>query len=140
MLQRICPVSTGNNGFRLDGVLGGSYSSFSVNRAGNINGNEFDDVIAGVSGTDPNGSISGSSYVIFGRAAAKSIKCIFKVRLEMIILLAPKLQSASVAKQAMAGWSVEAMQIRLMVVPVTITFAYRVVISSLSTVVQVPIL
>ncbi|ALQ52382.1 integrin alpha [Nitrosomonas ureae] len=103
MLQQIYPVSIGNNGFRLDGVLGGSYSSFSVNRAGNINGNEFDDVIAGVPGTDPNGNSWGSSYVIFGRAAAKSIKYIFKVRLEMIILLAPKLQSASVARQAMAG-------------------------------------
>ena len=67
----------GSNGFRLDGVAGGSaggsydgdYSGSSVSSAGDINGDGFDDVIVGASGSDPNGGGSGASYVIFGKAS-----------------------------------------------------------------------
>ncbi|PXW88242.1 FG-GAP repeat protein [Nitrosomonas sp. Nm84] len=59
----------GGNGFRLDGVAVSDYSGSSVSSAGDVNGDGFDDVIVGAPGADPNGSASGSSYVVFGRAA-----------------------------------------------------------------------
>ena len=57
----------GSNGFRIDGVAAGDLSGASVSRAGDINGDGFDDLIIGARGADPNGSFSGSSYVVFGR-------------------------------------------------------------------------
>ena len=60
----------GSNGFRLDGTAASDYSGGSVSNAGDINGDGFDDVIVVASGRDPNGgSSSGSSYVVFGKAA-----------------------------------------------------------------------
>ncbi len=58
----------GSNGFRLDGVAGGDYSGRFVSNAGDVNGDGFDDVIVGAFRADPNGSYSGSSYVVFGMA------------------------------------------------------------------------
>jgi hypothetical protein len=57
----------GSTGFRLDGVAAGDYSGFSVSAAGDINGDGIDDLIIGADGADPNGSSSGSSFVVFGR-------------------------------------------------------------------------
>ena len=59
----------GSNGFRLDGVLAGDSSGFSVSNAGDVNGDSFDDVIVGAFESDSNGMDSGSSYVVFGRAS-----------------------------------------------------------------------
>ncbi len=59
----------GSNGFRLDGVAHGDASGTSVSNAGDVNGDGFADVIIGASGADPNGDFSGSSYVVFGKAA-----------------------------------------------------------------------
>ena len=59
----------GSDGFRLDGVAAGDITGFSVNGAGDVNGDGFDDVIVGAPGNyyaDP--EISGSSYVVFGKA------------------------------------------------------------------------
>jgi len=58
----------GSNGFRLDGAAAFDYSGRSVSAAGDINGDGIGDVIVGASGADPNGSLSGSSYVVFGVA------------------------------------------------------------------------
>jgi Ca2+-binding RTX toxin-like protein len=41
--------------------------AYSVSSAGDVNGDGFDDLIVGAFGADPNGSSSGSSYVVFGR-------------------------------------------------------------------------
>ncbi len=62
----------GSNGFRLDGVAEGDFSSESVSSAGDVNGDGFDDLIVGASGADPNGYSSGSSYVVFGKASGFS--------------------------------------------------------------------
>jgi hypothetical protein len=52
----------GANGFIINGGGG------SVSAAGDINGDEIDDIIIGVPGADPNGkSDAGESYVVFGR-------------------------------------------------------------------------
>ncbi|SFN22646.1 beta strand repeat-containing protein [Nitrosomonas communis] len=59
----------GSNGFRLDGVAAGDSSGDSVSSAGDVNGDGFDDLLVGASGADPNGSASGSSYVVYGKAS-----------------------------------------------------------------------
>ena len=51
----------GSNGFRLDGPVG-DFSGLSVSTAGDVNGDNFDDVIIGTYGAN-------SSYVVFGKAA-----------------------------------------------------------------------
>ena len=58
----------GSNGFKLSGVAAGDYSGSSVSAAGDVNGDGFGDLIIGAYGADPNGSDSGASYVVFGKA------------------------------------------------------------------------
>ncbi len=60
----------GTDGFRLDGVAAGDASGTSVSNAGDINGDGIDDLIVGAYGAVPNGIISGSSYVVFGKNTA----------------------------------------------------------------------
>ncbi|HHZ94189.1 MAG TPA: hypothetical protein EYN67_01225, partial [Flavobacteriales bacterium] len=62
----------GSNGFRLDGVDATDYSGWSVSNAGDINNDGYDDVIIGAYKADPNGSNSGESYVVFGKASGWS--------------------------------------------------------------------
>ena len=59
----------GNNGFRLDGEAAGDSSGNSVSNAGDVNGDGFDDLIIGAYRADPDGDLSGSSYVVFGKAS-----------------------------------------------------------------------
>ncbi len=63
---------TGANGFKLSGVAERDYSGYSVASAGDVNGDGFDDIIIGARGADPNGSYSGASYVVFGKAGGFS--------------------------------------------------------------------
>ena len=60
----------GANGFRLDGTAAGHASGAAVSAAGDVNGDGLDDVIVGALGASPNGSSSGSSYVVFGRSGS----------------------------------------------------------------------
>jgi hypothetical protein len=57
----------GSTGFRIVGEAPGDESGTSVASAGDVNGDGFADVIIGAPLADPNGSNSGSSYVLFGR-------------------------------------------------------------------------
>ena len=59
----------GSNGFRIDGAVVADYLGESVNNAGDVNGDGFDDLIIGAIGADPHGKSSGSSYVVFGKAS-----------------------------------------------------------------------
>ncbi len=57
----------GSNGFSLKGIDADDYSGISVASAGDINGDGYDDMIIGASGSDQNNTINtGESYVVFG--------------------------------------------------------------------------
>ena len=58
----------GTNGFTLTGIDAGDRSGISVSSAGDVNGDGYDDLIIGASGADPNASLSGETYVIYGGA------------------------------------------------------------------------
>ncbi|MEO8350138.1 MAG: Calx-beta domain-containing protein [Chthoniobacteraceae bacterium] len=62
----------GSNGFKVLGEAAGDRSGVSVHGAGDVNGDGFDDIIVGARGADANGTNSGASYVVFGRAGAFS--------------------------------------------------------------------
>jgi hypothetical protein len=70
----------GANGFRLDGAAEFDISGDKAAGAGDVNGDGFADVIVGARLADPNGENSGSSYVVFGKAAA------FPARLDLSAL------------------------------------------------------
>ena len=58
----------GGNGFRIDGVAAYDNAGDSVSAAGDVNGDGRDDLIVGAIGATPNGRLSGSSYVMFGKS------------------------------------------------------------------------
>ena len=64
----------GSNGFRIDGENEDDQSGVSVSSAGDVNGDGYDDIIIGATGTDNNGAGSGSSYVVFGKASGFSAR------------------------------------------------------------------
>ena len=59
----------GTTGFRLEGAAADDQSGSSVASAGDVNGDGYDDLIVGARRADPNGSLSGASYVVFGKAS-----------------------------------------------------------------------
>jgi len=59
----------GSNGFRLDGAATNGWSGWSVSNAGDVNGDDIDDLIIGAPTSSPNGLLSGSSYVVFGKTS-----------------------------------------------------------------------
>ena len=64
----------GSGGFRIDGVDAEDFLGFSVSGAGDVNGDELDDVIVGAFGAGPDGNPrAGESYVVFGKADSASI-------------------------------------------------------------------
>jgi hypothetical protein len=68
MTNSILNLSTlnGTNGFKINGIAANDISGTSVSNAGDINGDGIDDLIIGAKFADPNGSLSGQSYVVFG--------------------------------------------------------------------------
>ena len=62
----------GSTGFVINGVDAHDNSGFSVNSAGDINGDGYADIIIGAAKADPNGNASGEAYVVFGKASGYS--------------------------------------------------------------------
>ena len=60
----------GTNGFRFDGATAFANLGYSVSRAGDVNGDGFDDLIAGANRAKVGASSNGSAYVIYGKSAA----------------------------------------------------------------------
>jgi Ca2+-binding RTX toxin-like protein len=59
----------GTDGFRLDGPAATDLTGRSVNSAGDVNGDGYDDIVVGASTANPNGlGNAGSTYVVFGKA------------------------------------------------------------------------
>ncbi|MGJ8662681.1 MAG: integrin alpha, partial [Marinicella sp.] len=57
----------GSNGIAINGINATDYAGLTVNSAGDINGDGFDDLVIASSYADPNGLYNaGSSYVLFG--------------------------------------------------------------------------
>ena len=56
----------GSNGFAINGVNDQDAVGNSVSAAGDINGDNIDDLVIGAPDADPNGDASGASYVVFG--------------------------------------------------------------------------
>ncbi len=59
----------GSNGFTLAGEAEGDEAGYSVDNAGDVNGDGFGDVIIGARQADVNGVDSGAGYVVFGKAS-----------------------------------------------------------------------
>ena len=60
----------GADGFRVNGEATKDHAGRSVAGAGDINGDGFADLIVGAYYASPNGSYSGASYVVFGKAGS----------------------------------------------------------------------
>ncbi len=57
---------TETQGLQLDGASANHYSGWDVAGAGDFNGDGLDDIIIGAPDAGPDGTMSGSSYVVFG--------------------------------------------------------------------------
>ena len=67
-------IETGSGGFVINGVSTDDRSGFSVSRAGDVNGDGLDDLIVGAFFDDPNGTDSGASFVVFGKAGGTAVE------------------------------------------------------------------
>jgi VCBS repeat-containing protein len=63
----------GTGGFLITGATGGDQSGKTVSSAGDVNGDGLADLIVGARSADPNGSASGTSYVVFGKADTTTV-------------------------------------------------------------------
>ncbi|MBK7824902.1 Ig-like domain-containing protein [Nannocystis sp.] len=64
---KLAAVTMGVGGLAMDGQQVRDYSGFSVDGAGDVNGDGYDDIIIGAYGSNPMGDASGRSYVVFGK-------------------------------------------------------------------------
>ncbi len=65
--------SLGSGGFLIEAASSGDLTGRSVAGAGDVNGDGLADVIVGAYGGDANGSSSGESFVVFGKAGSAAV-------------------------------------------------------------------
>ncbi|MCF6253837.1 MAG: FG-GAP-like repeat-containing protein, partial [Thiomicrorhabdus sp.] len=66
-------IEQGDGGFVINGISSSS-SGRSVSNAGDVNGDGLADLIVAAVGDDPNGSLSGASFVVFGKTNSTKIE------------------------------------------------------------------
>jgi hypothetical protein len=62
----------GTTGFQISGEALNDFAGSAVSGAGDLNGDGYDDLLIGATGTDVGGSGSGAAYVVFGKASGFS--------------------------------------------------------------------
>jgi len=67
-------IESGTGGFAINGVSIGDLSGRSVSNAGDVNGDGLADLIISAYRDDPNGSISGASFVVFGKKNGTAVE------------------------------------------------------------------
>ena len=60
----------GSDGFVLSGIDASDRSGYSVSEAGDVNGDGYGDILIGAYGGDAGGSMSGETYVVFGKESS----------------------------------------------------------------------
>ncbi len=91
----------GATGFQLSGEAVDDGSGSSVSAAGDVNGDGFADLLVGAPRADPNGNLSGASYVVFGKASG------FSANLNLSSLNGMNgFQLSGEARDDFSGWSV----------------------------------
>ena len=71
---QLSDITAGTGGFVLDGEAAGDLSGRSVRGAGDVNGDGMDDLVVGAPYSNPNGTNSGRSYVVFGKADTTAVQ------------------------------------------------------------------
>ena len=70
---KLTSLGQGAGGFVIDGQQVRDYAGFTLDAAGDVNGDGLDDVIVGAYGANPAGDVSGRAYVVFGRTESTKI-------------------------------------------------------------------
>ena len=70
----VSDIAEGNGGFVIRGKQLYEESGYSVSTAGDVNGDGLADLIIGAIGAYPNGTDSGSTYVVFGTTETSTIE------------------------------------------------------------------
>lgn len=70
----LATIATGTGGFVVNGVGAQDMSGFSVDGAGDVNGDGLDDLIIGANYSDANGTDSGQSYIVYGKASTSAVE------------------------------------------------------------------
>ena len=71
---QLSAIEAGIGGFVINGVSANDRSGFSVSSAGDVNGDGLDDLIIGAPYDGPNGSLSGASFVVFGKTGTGAVQ------------------------------------------------------------------
>jgi VCBS repeat-containing protein len=70
----LAQVALGVGGFRITGALAGDEAGITVDHAGDVNGDGIADMIVGARLSDPNGSSSGSAFVVYGKGDTTEVR------------------------------------------------------------------
>jgi hypothetical protein len=70
---KLTSLLQGVGGFVIDGQQVRDYAGFTLDAAGDVNGDGLDDVIVGAYGANPVGDASGRAYVVYGRTESTKI-------------------------------------------------------------------